>query len=293
MEIKQLLCFLAVVEEGKISLAAKKMNISQPPFSQYIKKFEEELGFQLFVRGSREIKLTDGGRLLLKHAQRIVELTEQTKKELTDFAAGTMGTLSIGTISSSCNVFINEKFINFCKQYPNMKFEVYESNTFGIVDMLTRGMFEIGIVRTPFNFERFNCICLETEPMVAALSKSTLNQYFDSGKESPISINYLVDKPLIVYRRFQQIVSEIFIKHGYRANIVCVCDDARTAMQWACAISGIALVPENVFKVISFPQLQYLVIDNSELTTNVSAIKLKDSYISKVGRNFWELLKTY
>ena len=52
MDIKQLEYFAAVVEEGNISSAAKKLHISQPPLSTQIQKLEEDVGCVLFERGS-------------------------------------------------------------------------------------------------------------------------------------------------------------------------------------------------------------------------------------------------
>ena len=64
MDIKQLLYFVTVVDEGNISSAAKKLHISQPPLSTQIRLLEEELGSILFERGARKIQLTEAGRML-------------------------------------------------------------------------------------------------------------------------------------------------------------------------------------------------------------------------------------
>ena len=61
MELRQLSYFTAIVNEGNISQAAKKLNISQPPLSHQMKLLEEELGVTLFERGSRRIRLTPAG----------------------------------------------------------------------------------------------------------------------------------------------------------------------------------------------------------------------------------------
>ena len=64
MDLKQLLYFKTVVEEGTISAAAKKLNLSQPPLSQQIKQLESELGVTLMERGARKITLNEAGRVL-------------------------------------------------------------------------------------------------------------------------------------------------------------------------------------------------------------------------------------
>ena len=74
MELFQLEAFLAVVREGSFSAAAKALYRTQPAISQTIKKLEDEIGRPLFDRSSRRGVLTDAGRVLADHAERLVNL---------------------------------------------------------------------------------------------------------------------------------------------------------------------------------------------------------------------------
>ncbi|WP_148466655.1 LysR family transcriptional regulator, partial [Paenibacillus sp. GM2] len=53
MDIRQLRYFIAIVEEGKISAAANRLHMSQPPLSQQLRAMEEELGSRLVERGGK------------------------------------------------------------------------------------------------------------------------------------------------------------------------------------------------------------------------------------------------
>lgn len=101
MDIRQLLYFTTIAEEGSISAAAKKLHLSQPPLSYQMKLLEEELHLPLIERSARGIALTEAGRVLYKRAQGILELSELTRKEMLAMASGFTGTLHIGTVSSS------------------------------------------------------------------------------------------------------------------------------------------------------------------------------------------------
>ena len=63
MEIKQMIYFKTIVEEGTISKAAQVLHMAQPPLSMQLKQLEEELGVQLMKRGHRKVELTPAGRL--------------------------------------------------------------------------------------------------------------------------------------------------------------------------------------------------------------------------------------
>jgi DNA-binding transcriptional ArsR family regulator len=78
MEIRILRYFLTVVREENISKAAEVLHITQPTLSRQLAQLEEELGTQLFCRGSRKITLTSEGMLLRRRAEEIIELMDKT-----------------------------------------------------------------------------------------------------------------------------------------------------------------------------------------------------------------------
>ena len=120
MDIKQLYYFVTIVEEKTISGAARKLHISQPPLSTAIKQLEHELGTTLFQRGNRRIYLTDSGKLLYSQACSIIKLYENTIESIKDNTNGVKGTLKIGVISSTENIFLEKFALQFHELYPDI-----------------------------------------------------------------------------------------------------------------------------------------------------------------------------
>ena len=168
MDIRQLLYFTTIAEEGSISAAAKKLHLSQPPLSYQMKLLEEELHLPLIERGARGITLTEAGRVLYKRALGILELNELTRKEMLSMASGFTGTLHIGTVSSSGASLLDWRIPAFHQKYPQIGFAIHEGNTFELMEMLESGLIEIAIVRTPFHNDQLHCLYLSSEPMIAA-----------------------------------------------------------------------------------------------------------------------------
>ena len=69
MDLRVLNYFLAVAREENISKAAEYLHITQPTLSRQLKELEEELGAELFIRGKRNLSLTDEGMFLRKRAE--------------------------------------------------------------------------------------------------------------------------------------------------------------------------------------------------------------------------------
>ncbi|AJA46400.1 HTH-type transcriptional regulator BsdA [Clostridium pasteurianum DSM 525 = ATCC 6013] len=281
IDIKQLKYFYTIVEEGQITNAAKKLHMAQPPLSYQLKNLEDELGVKLLERGSRNIKLTAAGLMLYNRAKQILTLTKTTIDELKDFNNGLNGTLSIGTVSSSGSSLLTDRLNRFHDKYPSVSFEIHEGNTYKLLEILSRGIIEIAIVRTPFSTAGINYIYLPKEPMIAAMTEN-----FNWNDEVIIKIDELKDKPLIFYRRFEKIICDACENSGFQPNTFCKNEDARTSLLWANAGLGIALVPKSSLKLIGSSNLIYKEIDNKSLRTQIAAIWLKEGYLSPAAKNF-------
>lgn len=284
MDIKQLTYFVTIAEEGTITNAANKLHMAQPPLSTQLKLLEDELGIKLIERGARKIKLTDAGKILYKRAKNILEITNSTTKEIEEFRKGVQGTLRLGTISSSGTALLSKRIIEFNKKYPNIKFEIYEGNTYELIEKINSRIIEVGIVRTPFNSKNFECLFLETEPMVAVMSSN----YNFENKKDEILLEDLKDMPIILYRRFEKILLAEFQELGLETNIFCVNDDARTTILWARAGLGIGIVPKSAINFDFMDNIKYKEISNDTLRTQISAIWIKERYLSMAAKKFLE-----
>lgn len=287
MDIKQLIYFLKIAEEGNISKAAERLHMAQPPLSQQLKLLEEELGVILFERNTRRMQITDAGQLLQNRAQQIIELMEKTSKELNDLKEGSQGILSIGTISSAGETLVPIMVQNFHKVYPGVDFRIKESSTFEILELVKRGVVEIGVIRTPFNLETFDYISLPEEPMVAAASDSLLDT-----SEAFLHLDELKGKPLLFHNRYANNIEEACKKSGFEPQVKCRIDDTRTMLNWASDGMGIALIPRDMIALIPHSNLHFIEIKEETLATKIIVIWRKNHYLSTPARHFLEFFKS-
>lgn len=282
MDIKQLLYFVTIVNEGNITAAARKLHIAQPALSNHIRNLEDDLDVKLFHRGPRKITLTDAGKILYTKANNILEIKQSIRKELEDNKFGFKGTLKIGTISAIDADLLENNFLKFHEKYNNIKYELYEGITPEIIDLLFSRIIEIGIVRTPFDRTGLNTTYLKAEPMIAAYKN---DRDLDKFEES-ISIKNLNEKPLIIYRRFEDLIITAFQKSEVDPYIFCINDDSRTSLLWANAGLGVAIVPISSKNLVLANNLKFKVIDDESLLTQVAIITLENSSLSAVATNF-------
>lgn len=286
MDIKQLKYFLAIIEENSITKAAKKLHISQPPLSHQLKILEEEIGSKLFDRTTRNLEITEVGEFLKNRAIQILELINETVKEIKQNQEELEGVLKIGFVASSTAALVPKVIPEFSKNNPEVKFELKEGSTYKILDLLNHGTIEIGFIRTPFNSEEFDCIYLSKEPMIALVDK---NKYFQEVNE--IDISFLEGLPLIIDKRFKKIIVNACYRKGFIPNILLIGEDSRTLMNLAQQGMGIAIVPESSKNLIFRENSKVVKIKDEELETQVVVAWLRNKKLSSVAKHFLKFLK--
>ena len=274
--------FVAVVDAGNINAAAKVLHISQPPLSKQIKLLESELGVLLMERGARNIALTEAGKILYSRAKVILDYTNVTLKEVTSFNKGQHGTLHLGTVTSCGTVLLSIIMHGFRDKYPNINYRLVEKNTYELISMLEENAIEIAIVRTPFSeTNSFKRLCLIKEKILCVGAE----RHFE-GLDDPLGIPQLADKPLIIYRRWETIITELFGKYQIKPHYLCINDDARTTLRWAMEGMGIALIPPSTAMPITKEKIVCRKIEEPALQTEICVIWKADRYMSPALRNF-------
>ena len=153
MELKQMLYYTVIVEEGTFQAAARKLNMTQPPLSAQIRQLEEEIGAPLLIRGPRHVRMTDTGDFFYRRAKNMLQLADATEKELKDLRMGKSGTIRLGVISSASEHLLQRYVRPFSALYPDVHFELTEANTYELLSRLDSDLLDLALVRTPFTRE--------------------------------------------------------------------------------------------------------------------------------------------
>jgi DNA-binding transcriptional LysR family regulator len=98
IELRHLRYFVAVAEELHFGRAALRLHLAQPPLSQQIRKLEDILGYPLFLRTSRAVKLTSAGEVFLERARRTLRNVQEDIDEARSVGRGEEGFLRVGFI---------------------------------------------------------------------------------------------------------------------------------------------------------------------------------------------------
>lgn len=293
MELRQLRHFLVIAEEGSISAAARRLHLSQPPLSRQMSLLEAECGLTLFHRGSREITLTEAGRVLQRYASQMLETEDSILDEMNDLKKGRRGVVRIGLISSAAGDAVCRMLSRAKKEIPDLQLRLYEGNSYEVLDMLESERIDLGVVRTPFAEPHLQKTLLRRD-CLAAVGLPGMFPEAEGTKTIRVKAAALAARPLILYRRWEKIFRMQCEQEGVVPQIFCINDDARTSLQMAKSGLGAALVPQSalsdedgllcgILEEDVFQSDVYLVSrENRDLSETAAAVR--DLMASSAGR---------
>src|SRR5699024_1542185 len=172
MELRQLEYFMAVCKELHFTRAAEKLNIAQPTLSQQIKSLEDEVGIPLFDRIGKKTALTEAGKILLNHSQRVFHEIGQAQAALRDLNGLQRGKLTIGSLLTCVNYLLPPAIVEFKQLYPNIELSVQGLRTEEIETGLLDNDLDLGITFLPVDDEEMESIPLFTEELALVTSSN-------------------------------------------------------------------------------------------------------------------------
>ncbi|KRK39098.1 LysR family transcriptional regulator [Loigolactobacillus bifermentans] len=285
MNFNLLRYFLAIVTAGSITHAAETLHLPQPYLSQQLKKLEAELGVTLMHRTTRQLTLTNAGVALEKRARQLLELQALMVTDVQNRAQGRQGTLRVGGVGAVISQILMPRLLQYHQQFPEINFEIRECWTNDIFDLLSNGMVELGVIRTPVASHLFNTITFSQTPLVA-LSSTPQQQLAQLG------LNGLRQQRLLVDHHYADLIIQTCRQAGIEPQIVAKVDSSPMLIALAEAGLGVAIVPQDMTHNIQAHQLQLYSLDTPALMTQTAVIWPKQADLSETAQQFLKLLQT-
>jgi len=149
MNLKQLEYFVQVAELGSFSKAAVVLDIAQPALSRQVRALETELNQQLFLRNGRGVALTDAGKRLFDHSVGVLQLVSHAREDLGASRDEPVGRVTIGLPPSIGRQFTLPLIDRFKKELPAARLAIVEGLSSHIVEWVTTGRVDVGLVYNP------------------------------------------------------------------------------------------------------------------------------------------------
>ena len=221
MELRHLRYFVAVGEEQHYGRASRRLRVVQPALSRQIQDLEEEIGFKLFDRLPRGVKLSPAGKLFLEEARRILQAVSEATARAARVARGQSGTLRVGfPENASWRGVVPDSFRRFRERQPDAELQLQPAASLEQLDAIRSGRLDAGFV----NFMPKADPDLDQLPVAVQHVELAAPKRHPLTKLKKLSLRDLTDAPFIWFpRRASPAFYDRLMHECYRGGLTSPC----------------------------------------------------------------------
>src|ERR1700732_891802 len=243
IELRHLRYFLAVAETLHFSKAAAQLGMAQPPLSQQIKSLERIVGYPLFDRTTRGVRLTKVGQYCRKQARNTLAKVHDDMEIARRLGSGQEGVLTVGFSGSVMLTTLPKAIERYRRLYPRVELRLRELVTAEQMPSLLDGTLDLGFLRDGEPREGLSIESILRERFIAVLPA----RHRLAGRAT-IRPGDLRNEPFVLFaRRMGPLAFDRTIScceaEGFRPNVVQEAPQWPTVVRLVAAGSGISLAP--------------------------------------------------
>lgn len=246
MELRLLRYFLAVAETEHFGRAADQLHMAAPPLSRAIRQLEHEVGAQLFTRDTRQVRLTEAGRVLQREASLALAGLEDTVDRVRRIGAGKVGVIRLGVTGSATYGVLPQLARAIKERLPGVALRIEtEMLTPAQADALRNNRLDLGVLRTPLPENGLASRTIADEPLVLALPST-----HPLASRENLTVSDLRDEPFITYDpAVGSVVDDAVVRTcataGFSPRREHLVAETATVIALVAAGLGVALVPDS------------------------------------------------
>jgi DNA-binding transcriptional LysR family regulator len=264
VDFADLQALLALSDTLHFGRAADRLHVSQPALSKRLRRMEERIGGPLLLRGYRDVRLTDAGRLLVARGRHLVGEAAAAIALTQRAARGEAGLLRIGFGIASIFGLLPDVLRQFRRAHPDVQLHLRDMSTPDQIDALVGGKIDVGFIRRREGDDRLRTRHVLTEHLVAALGPH-------SRWNARVGLLSVASEPFIVIARsrsasFHDHVLSVCAAAGFAPRVVQEAFELFTVVSLVRAGLGVALVPRSAalmrlpgvrFQELGLPQAEW------------------------------------
>lgn len=172
--------FVAIAEAKNLTRGAERVHLAASSASHRMRQLEESIGTPLLLREPRGVSLTRAGEALLRHARQVFAQLEQMHADLTPYAKGVRGHVSLWANTHATHTFLPDSLSTFLQRHPQVSISLEEHTSPHVLMAVARGEVEVGVVAgtiegaevelIPYRADRLVLIAPADHPLAAQVS---------------------------------------------------------------------------------------------------------------------------
>jgi len=252
-DVRELECFVAVVDHLNFSKAARQLNLSQPPLTRHIQSLEHKLNSRLLERNTHSVALTDSGRLFLEDARAILNQLDRSTETIRRAREGEKSRLRLAFIGALLDERLIRLVQRFQDSHPHCQLQMADLSPAAQVEGLRAGSLDGGLIGAlpPRAIKGIQCVVWRREPFVLAFP---MNHALT--KADRLEWRHLKNLAWVLVSRtaapsFRQQFSELAKRHSLGERIAQESERVPAVLTMVAAGNGVTMVPQSATRLIS------------------------------------------
>jgi len=242
MELRQLVYFTAVAEEGQFTRAASRLLVAQPAVSAQIRRLERELGESLFHRDPRSVSLTEAGEALLPHARAALVAAERGRDAIASLRGMLRGRLRIG-VAGPVDQPLGQALGELHRSYPDIEVLLTTQNNEPLLEALASGNIDVGIVGIGIRTvpAQLTTRVITSEELALAVSRN-----HPLAQRKSVTLSRLREEPFVTLVHgsgHREAFDKAFDDAGYRPRIAAEAGELSSLIELVAEGLGAAILP--------------------------------------------------
>jgi LysR family transcriptional regulator, hca operon transcriptional activator len=243
MDLRHLRYFVAVAEEGSLTVAAeRRLHTAQPSLSRQMRDLENEVGTELMIRGTRGIELTPAGRVFLDHARLALAQVDAARDAARRAARPAKTCFALGFLTGQEMDWLPEAMRILRDELPNIEVTISSRQSPDLADGLVRGNLDLAFMRRESHASKLTFAVVINERLVAVLpSEHRL------ASRKAIDLSDLVDETFIGVSKtaptVQAVINDYLGRSGLGIKPAHQVDHVGMAMSLVASTGGVAFLP--------------------------------------------------
>jgi len=243
MELRHLRYFVAVAEEGSLTVAAeRRLHTAQPSLSRQIRDLEYEVGAQLMIRRAHGIELTAAGRVFLDHARLALAQVDAAREAARRAAQPAKPSFALGFLTGKEIDWLPEAIRLLRDELPNIEITVSSQYSPDLAEALVRGKLDVAFLRPETGATDLVFTRVSTEPFVVVLpSDHRLASYEAINPHDMVGETFIAVSDTAPVGR--KVVDDYLRRSGIDIKPDHEADHLAMAMSLVASTRGVALLP--------------------------------------------------
>jgi LysR family transcriptional regulator, hca operon transcriptional activator len=243
LELRHLRYFVAVAEEGSLTVAAeRRLHTAQPSLSRQIRDLEHEVGVELLVRSARGIELTDSGRAFLDHARLALVQVEAAIEAARRAAHPAKPNFALGFLTGQEMDWLPEAMRILRDELPNIEVSVSSQYSPDLAQALLRGKLDLAFMRPEAQMPDLDYTVIVEEPLVVAMPSD-----HRLASQNTVALQDIAGEIFIgmsnTAPRLRVIIDQYLERSGLNFQQSHRVDNLAMAMSLIASTRGVALLP--------------------------------------------------